>query len=394
MMPAAQRLSAASGPGFAEHRRCFGPLPGLAPASLSGLVHDAGLTGRGGAGFPTGRKLQSVRGRDAVVIGNGAEGEPLSQKDVWLMNRAPHLVLDGLVLTAADVAARDIYLYIPSRSISAMRRAIAERRAGGAIERTVCIVASPETFVAGEKSAVVNRIQGGRARPTDQVESTSASGVRRRPTLVSNVETLAHIALIARYGPQWFRSVGDHLDPGTMLVTLSGAVAGGVVEVPTGTTLSALIGHAGRTDPRQLAAVLLGGYHGRWIPAADIHGVRAGRGSGTGIVHALAIGECGVLRTADIVDYLAGQSARQCGPCHNGLPWLAQMMRALADGHGGDTLLTETQRIAALVDGRGSCHHPDGTARLVRTALSTFGADIVLHSRGRCVAAEPAGMTI
>jgi NADH:ubiquinone oxidoreductase subunit F (NADH-binding) len=384
----ASRLSAAS-PAYADHHRSFGSAPGLSPGSLAGLLHDAGLTGRGGAGFPTGRKLNSVRSNNAVVIGNGAEGEPLSGKDAWLLHRAPHLVLDGLTLTADDISAADVYLYIPSRSVCVVRRAIDERRACGVKERAVHIVEAPDTYIAGEKSAVISRIQGGRALPLDQTVSASVSGVRGRPTLVCNVETLAHIALIARFGPRWFRAVGDPADPGTMLVTLSGALRTEVTEVPTGTTLLDLIRQ--RTDPGSLAAVLVGGYHGRWIPAEALDRVTLGRGSGTGIVHGLGASECGVERTAAFVGYLAEQSAGQCGPCRNGLPQLAELMSLLARGHGDEGLPAEIDRIAGLVDGRGACHHPDGTARLVRSALRTFSVDIGWHCEGHCLPAARGG---
>lgn len=384
----ALRLSAGS-PAFADHRQTFGPAPGLSAGSLAGLLHHAGLTGRGGAGFPTGRKLNSIRGNNAVVIANGAEGEPLSGKDAWLLHRAPHLVLDGLTLTADDIDAADVYLYTPSLSVSALRRAIDERRACGLYERAVSIVEAPDTYIAGEKSAVISRVQGGPALPSDRTVNASLSGVRGRPTLISNVETLAHIALIARFGPRWFRSLGDPADPGTMLVTLSGALPHTVIEVPTGTPLLDLVRR--RTDPRGVGAVLLGGYHGRWISEEDLGRVTLGRGSGTGIVHGLGAAECGVERTARIVGYLAEQSAGQCGPCRNGLPRLAQLMSVLASGHGDDGLLVEIHRIAGLVDGRGACHHPDGTARLVRSALQAFSVDIGWHCHGQCVTASRPG---
>jgi NADH:ubiquinone oxidoreductase subunit F (NADH-binding) len=232
--------------------------------------------------------------------------------------------------------------------------------------------------------------------PRDRTVLTAISGVRGRPTLVNNVETLAHLALIARFGSEWFRSVGDPDDPGTMLVTLSGALASlGVIEVPTGALLTGLLEHGGGTDPHAVRAVLVGGYHGSWIPAEAFAGARLSRSGlkslgatpGAGIVHALGMTECGLARTAEIAGYLADQSARQCGPCRNGLPRLAELLNELAHGRANDQLVREIRRVANLVDGRGACRHPDGTARMVRSALRAFAADIDLHQRRCCVAA-------
>ena len=182
------------------------------------------------------------------------------------------------------------------------------------------VVEAPEAFVAGEESAVVRRIEGGPALPRDRTVPTSISGVRGRPTLVNNVETLAHVALIARYGAHWFRSVGDPSEPGTMLVTLTGGpttklrARGADRNTPDGTRRA-----HGVTDPRAVRAVLVGGYHGSWIPGGEVQRgpivtrglAPLGASPGAGVVHALPANECGLARTADIVAYLAG---RECPP--------------------------------------------------------------------------------
>lgn len=356
----------------------------------------AGLTGRGGAGFPTGRKITSVTGRHPVVVGNGAEGEPLSRKDATLVARAPHLILDGLQVAAAAVGADKVYLYLPNHVAPTARHAIDERAAAGLDQRPVLVVEAPDTFVSGQESAVVRRIEGGRAIPRNRTVLTTISGVRGRPTLVNNVETLAHVALIARYGHYWFRSVGGAGEPGTMLVTLSGALPRrGVVELPTGAPLSEVLAHGGLEDLRTVGAVLLGGYHGSWIPTAALAAAhlsraglaRLGASPGAGVVHVLPSHRCGLARTADILAYLAEQGARQCGPCLNGLPRLAQLFDDLAYGRVDDGLLDEVHRMLGLVDGRGSCRHPDGTVRLARSALATFADDVARHRVGRCTAA-------
>jgi NADH:ubiquinone oxidoreductase subunit F (NADH-binding) len=379
---------AADGPTLATHHRQFGASPEITGTELISSLHAARLSGRGGAGFPAGRKIASVTGAKPVVVANGAEGEPLSRKDATLLMHAPHLVLDGLELAAKAVGADKVYLYLPTYVAAAVSHALDERRKAGIDRYKPAVVEAPDTFVAGEESALVRRIEGGPALPRDRTLVTAISGVRGRPTLVNNVETLAHIALIARFGPHWFGSVGDQDDPGSMLVTLSGAVTKpGVVEVPTGALLADLIERGGATDPKTVRAILVGGYHGRWIPASAFDSTPV---SGVGIVHALAMHECGLARTAAIADYLANQSARQCGPCRIGLPRLAHLLDKLAHDRVDNTCLREIRRLVNLVDGRGACRHPDGTARLIRSALDTFSDDIEHHRHQRCDAAVSA----
>jgi NADH:ubiquinone oxidoreductase subunit F (NADH-binding) len=394
--PTVNRLLATTGPGLVEHERRFGRPPEHAAAQIVPMLEQAGLTGRGGAGFPTSRKIAAVTGDRAVVVGNAAEGEPLSRKDAVLLANTPHLVLDGLDVAATAVSADRVYLYVPAAAVPAVNRALAERRAASWGRRQVTVVESPDTFVSGEESAVISRIEGGAARPRDRTARPAVSGVRGRPTVLNNVETLAHVALIARFGPQWFRAVGDADEPGTRLVTLSGSGIGhGVLEVPTGIPMTDLLGGYGGADLSFVRAVLTGGYHGTWIPAVALRGLRLGRAAmarvgatpGAGVVHVLSRDECGLARTADILGYLADESAGQCGPCRNGLPRLAHLLDQLAYGPSDEGLVDEISRMVELVDGRGSCRHPDGSVRMLRSALHAFAGDVALHRQGRCEAA-------
>ena len=271
-------LAALTGSGLADHHAARGPMPRLPqPPVLLDLVEASGLTGRGGAGFPTHRKLRAVAaGRGAVVIANGAESEPASGKDRVLLVHAPHLVLDGIQVAARAVGASEAYLYVPREPIvtEAVRRAIEDRRHERGDVVRVSMVTAPSRFIAGQETAAVAKVGGGPAVPRYGVPPVYRSGHRRRPTLVQNVETLAHLALVVRYGSAWFRSVGTPAQPGTALFTVGGAVVQpGVVEVGTGAPVRALLDAAGGASA-PLVAVLVGGYHGAWLPTPVAYDLR------------------------------------------------------------------------------------------------------------------------
>ncbi len=384
----AGRLFAAGGEAsLAAHLATYGHLPTQHPgAGLARELELSGLTGRGGAGFPVWRKLTATAaGHRPVVIGNGAEGEPRSQKDANLLQHAPHLVIDGLLATAGALATDQVYLYVRSDSAASVRRALAERPDGGRVR----VVLAPHTFISGEASAVVNAVERGIALPTDRRQRLSQAGLHGRPTLVHNVETLAHIALVARYGGAWFRGTGTPDDPGTRLVTVSGDIpAGGVLEVAGGTRVADVL-TACHTDPSQVTAALVGGYHGRWLPVGELAAALSPSGRatpGAGVIVVLGHGRCGLSMTSEIVRYLAAQSAGQCGPCMFGLPALASALDLLAAGRPPAGTADRIRQLATTVTGRGACHHPDGTSRLVLSALDAFADDAAAHTRGRCTA--------
>ena len=394
---AGQRLTAGAMDGRLEtHLAEHGRMPALDGNQIIGVARDSGLTGRGGAGFPVWRKLSAVAaaGKQAVVIANAAEGEPASGKDKALLAYQPNLIVDGLQLAARAVGARAAHLYAPRAALGAVGRVLAARRGAGLDAVPVTLYAAPDAFVAGEESAVVAAVSGRSAVPADKLVRITESGVDGAPTLVQNVETLAHLALIARHGPGWFRAAGTPDEPGTFLATVSGAVAApGVVEAGYGVRLGELLAAAGGPSAR-LQAVLVGGYHGGWVPADPALPVsRAalepfGAAPGAGVVLALPASSCGLLETARIAGYLADQSAGQCGPCVNGLPRIAATLADLAHRRSRPGLPAEVERLARLVSGRGACRHPDGTARLVLSSLRAFQADVSAHLAGRCVAAR------
>jgi NADH:ubiquinone oxidoreductase subunit F (NADH-binding) len=390
------RLLAATSPSLAGHQANYGDVAWQGTGQLVASLEAAGLTGHGGAGFPAWRKLATaVTGRNAVVVANAAEGEPASAKDATLLAVWPHLVLDGLQLAAEAVGAREAHLYVrPGRAETSARAALAERGRRDRVK--VRVTQASGHFLDGEESAVISALEGRPALPRDKRQPAPVSGLRGRPTLLHNVETLAHLALIARFGATWFRTAGTPTEPGTFLATVSGDVrAPGVVEAGYGVPLTELFASAGGASS-PLQAVLIGGYHGAWVPLpdgadTDVRISRAGLAPygatpGAGVVVALRANACGVSATAKVLTYLAAQSARQCGPCLNGLPALAATMNALADGRANGEAPLRVERLAGLVERRGACHHPDGTVRLARSALRVFRDDVQAHLAGRCTA--------
>jgi NADH:ubiquinone oxidoreductase subunit F (NADH-binding) len=363
-------------------------------------VGRAGLTGRGGARFPTVTKLRSVAaGRDIpVVIANGTEGEPASAKDKVLLAREPHLVLDGAVLAAYMTGARQAILVVHHAVREIVDRAAAERRRARFDPIRIRVMTGADRFVGGEASALVNWVGHGIPRPTATPPHVFDHGLDGRPTLVQNVETLAHLALIARHGARWFRSLGTPEEPGSMLVTLIGAVhRPGVYEIEIGVPVAEVLGFAGG-PAGPLGALLIGGYFGTWAgPGAvaslpfSAAGLRPVGGSpGAGLIAALPADACGLAETARVARYLAAESARQCGPCVFGLDSIAGELEALAAGRPfGEARL---RRWMGQVDGRGACRHPDGAVRMIRSALGVFGAEMDQHTRGWCRGTRRAGV--
>jgi NADH:ubiquinone oxidoreductase subunit F (NADH-binding) len=354
-------------------------------SELIDAVEAAGLTGRGGAGFPTATKLRAVAERPRpIVVANGTEGEPTSRKDKVLTATNPHLVLDGAIAAADAVGSDEIVVAVGTHaraSRASLERAIRERRERVRIQ----LEPVPDRFVAGEETALVRFLDGGPAKPTVAPPRPFERGLRGRPTLVQNVETLAAIGLIAHDGPERFRQVQP------VLVTIGGAVRRpGVTEVPLGTPVRAILRAA--VDPTAIPqAVLVGGYFGRWVrwpeaAAAELSPESLGPlGARTLLV--FPADACGVCQTARLARYLAGESAEQCGPCLFGLAAVADTLESLArcEPRAGDAV-ERLHRLGEQIARRGACSHPDGAIRMVASALAAFADEVEAHLRGRCTA--------
>jgi NADH:ubiquinone oxidoreductase subunit F (NADH-binding) len=360
-------------------------------------LESSGLVGRGGGAFPASVKLALARsgtGARTIVV-NGMESEPASDKDKVLLTRAPHLVLDGAQYLAVACGASQVAIAIPSGRDAVARsveRAIDERAALSYSRVHEVIVRPPDKFVAGEESALVNWIDSGTSLPTFRTDKAVSLRLGKHAALVHNAETLAHVALIARRGPEAFKARGTPEEPGTCLVTIGGAVTQpGVVEVDRGTPLNEVAACSMPAGPPQ--ALLVGGYGGSWVGPEDFATPYAseplrtiGASAGVGVIVVLGTSACGVTESARIARYLASQSSGQCGPCAFGLPALADDMARLASGQAERALVPRLQNRLRAVSGRGACRHPDGAVSMVRSALRVFASDVAAHGSGEpCV---------
>ncbi|MCW2521827.1 MAG: oxidoreductase [Frankiales bacterium] len=411
---------------YAEHLGEHGPRPTLTREALLAQLDAVALAGRGGAGFSLAAKIRSLRsGPDArpVVVVNGCEGEPASAKDAALLTRVPHLVLDG-ALAAAAALYPDAAVY-PDAALDAGRAldpgrvliAVSSPSVAAAVQRAVAARPDsprfqthllPERYITGEARALISALNGGAATPPGRRVLPSESGVGGQPTLLSNAETFAQLAYLTRVGPAGFAEVGTRREPGTTLLTVSGAVARpGVMEVALGTPLSAVAEAVGAEPAR---AVVIGGYHGGWLSEQTLRSgpvpiSRAGLGAvgatlGAGAVMFLGVDTCALGELTRVAQWLADQSAKNCGPCAFGLPALVQDLLALNGGSAGpagpagaagpvgpvgSAGLAALDRHARMVAGRGACSHPDGAVRFLSSGLAALADEVRDHqAHGGC----------
>jgi NADH:ubiquinone oxidoreductase subunit F (NADH-binding) len=263
------------------------------------------------------------------------------------------------------------------------------------------LIRVPPGYVSGQESALVNWLGGRGAKPSVVPPRVTDRGVDGRPTLVSNAETLAHAALIARHGARWFAQAGIPEDPGTALVTLGGAVdAPGVYEIELGVSLSSLLRDAGGPSA-PIGGVLIGGYAGGWIGPEQVAVQRldrvsaqeAGSRLGAGIVVVLPESACSVAETARAAEWMAHESAGQCGPCVHGLAAIGRALEDVRRGHRGREAFADVVRFLAQIPGRGACAHPDGAVAFVASAVRVFREAFLDHAeQGPCDGCDRPGV--
>lgn len=371
----------------------------MTTVELVGRIARAGLTGRGGGAFPTATKLAQAAGRRCRLVINACEGESLSAKDAWLIGHRLAEVLSAARAIATAIGA--------TRTVIAVHRGSWVHRALAADPRLVAsgigLLPAPPRYVSSESSALVSLLDGGLARPvTRRIPLSTAGPGRSAPAVVLNLETVWAVGLIERHGPDWFAGQGRPDAPGVRLATVSGCgLPQTVVESWSGEALATVVGRATGSAGavRPVRAVLLGGYGGGWLdaevawrtPWADRDLVAYDTSTGNGVIFLLGHDQCPLSVVSAQLDYLADESAGQCGPCMFGLPAVAADWRTMiTGGPPADEAVSRLRRRLGLLAGRGACHHPDGAARNARTALAVFADDVAVHRRQGCTAASPA----
>jgi len=388
---------------LAQHEEVFAS--SRTAGSLLEELEASGLTGRGGAAFPTARKARLIReqrGHHKFVVVNAMEGEPASHKDLTLLSTHPHLVLDGAEYLASIVGAQNIAVCVARDNptvVNHVERALHERTRRSLRGPKLEMHTPPWRYVAGEESALVHWLDDNESLPQFRPTRPHVLRIGHAPVIVDNAETCANIGLIGRYGAAWFRGVGTADSPGSALVSVTGAVERPtVLEVALGTPLHVILKSAGADPDPQ--ALLLGGYGGSWLAGSHLdlgycNEALAPQGvsTGAGVIVVLPRSACGIVETLRVVRWMANESARQCGPCAFGLPAIAEDLNHLAH-LSRDPLSAHKQLEERLgqIDGHGACRHPDGVVRFVRSALVTFAEDFSRHANGLACAGSRANV--
>lgn len=348
------------------------------------------LRGRGGAGFPFATKLRAVADAAAAVgrvhvVANGEEGEPASAKDRYLLATRPHLVLDGLLLVARALHAERVVLYLSEPALADVAAAaLAQRGSGEDVE----IFLVPGGYVSGEETAVVRALSGGPAKPTSKPPRPHERGINAQPTLVSNVETLAHLARAVRLGADRIREDGTRSAPGTTLLTVTPDAGDAVLlEVPFGVPVHDVLRCAGFPAPR---ALLTGGYFGGFLPRqlwtiSIGHALMREAGVTLGCASFLPVmRSCTVRVAADLLAYFDQENAHQCGACFNGTKAMADALARLSTGQARERDVPDLARWSISLVGRGACGTLDAAAAVVRTLMRDSESLIERHARGQC----------
>jgi len=382
------------------------------PEEVIQIVSAAGLRGRGGAGFPTGKKWQFTRDapeQPRYLVLNGGEDEPGSKKDRVLLENLPHLVIEGTILAAYAISASKAYLYINAQYDAALKSindALAEAKSAGYWGENILgsgfsldfeVIPAPHNYVAGEDTAVLEVIEGKKAWPRQKPPFPVTVGLLGKPTSVNNVETLANVAPIILKGADWYRKFGTAESPGTMIFSLNDDVnRPGIYELPFGTPLRYLIEECGggMQGGKKIKAIMPAAPSSAFLSPKQIdtpldhNSLRdAGSALGCGVVHLIGEGQCVVEEVLRISEFFTAESCGQCPACRMETNTLTLMLKKVQAGQGGTPILEQFGKMLAFNKGKGFCNLIAMPGPPIESAIKLFPADFEAHlTTGKCAA--------
>jgi len=389
--------------GYQAAQRALGE---MSPTEVIDLVKEAGLQGRGGAGFPTGLKwsfMPKESDRPKFLVCNADESEPGSFKDRIMLERGPHQILEGILIAAWATGSEKTFLYIrgeyaaPAESI---RQAIEEAYAGGILgadvlgtdfHHDVVLVRGAGAYICGEETGLLESLEGKKGQPRKKPPFPAAYGAFGMPTTVNNVETYSHVPHILARGSEWFRSIGTEKSPGTTIFGVSGHVSRpGLYELPLGTPLDEIIfEHAGGVPGgRKLKGVIPGGVSMPILPAGELDVPMANEFLrerqtllGTGGIIVMDDTTC-MVRVASVISYFyRDESCGQCTQCREGTGWMNKIVNRVERGAGNDRDLEVLLDVAGKMEGHTICAFADAAAWPIQGLLRHFRKDFEAHVR-------------
>ncbi|MCW8125307.1 NADH-quinone oxidoreductase subunit NuoF [Microbulbifer halophilus] len=385
----------------------------MAPGDIVKTAQDGGLRGRGGAGFNTGLKWSFVpTGDDAppvkYLVCNADEMEPGTFKDRLLMERDPHLLIEGMAIAAYAIGARTAYIFIRGEyhlATARLERAIDEAKQqgllgdnihGSGFSLEIYLHRSAGNYICGEETALLNALEGKRAIPRAKPPFPQVSGLWGRPTVVNNVETLCNVPPLIDLGIDWYRGLGRGEDAGSKLFGVSGKVRKpGTWELPMGTPIHEIIEECagGMCDGLKLKGFLPGGGSTNFLGPEHLdlpmdYGAigKAGSRMGTGTIIVVDDRTCPVGLVLNLSRFFARESCGWCTPCRDGLPWVVQLLKRIEYGQGRprdlELLREQAERMGP---GNTFCALAPGAAAPILSGLKLFERDFSEHiARGRC----------
>ncbi len=394
--------------GYETARRVLRQLP---PQEIIDNLREAGLQGRGGAGFLTGQKWafmpEATDGRPRYLVCNADESEPGSFKDRLLMERAPHLLLEGILIAAFAIRAEKTFLYVRGEygeSARVLAQAIAAAREAGVLGRKalrsgfahdVVLVRGAGAYICGEETGLLESLEGKKGQPRLKPPYPAECGAFGMPTTVNNVETFCHVPHILEKGAEWFRGFGTEQSPGTTLFGVSGhVVRPGLYELPLGTPLDEIVfEHAcGIPEGRKVKGVIPGGLSMAVLPAGQLDVPMANEflrerstALGTGGIIVMDDTTCMVRTACVITHFFREESCGQCTQCREGTGWMNRIVQRIERGAGTMEDLAVLEDVCGKMEGQTICAFADAAAWPVQGLLRHFAQDFKSHmSEGCC----------